>query len=347
MKALFRTAFSAIALRSTLPEAILRQRASRYVTVAAYHRICELPGDDYPFDPTLISASPAQFAREIDYLKRHLDVLSLAELMEGLKDTKLLPKRPALITFDDGYYDNFETALPILRDAGVPACFFVATGIVGTRDIPWWDQIACCFKFSQSSKFASPFGDPDPPYSTAPEARAMSAQRFLRRLKSCPWSRATAGLAYLREQTRVRPEEYSGRPLFMCWDAVRDLARAGMEIGSHTRTHPILGRVEDHRILRDEIAGSHEDLCQRLGSRPVAFAYPVGSPTAMSDEADAEIARAGFQISFSYEHGFARVRAGRHMRLPRLHLEFGDNFHAFRMGIAGAPSIPARAASTE
>src|SRR4051812_7197899 len=111
-----------------------------------------------------------------------------------------------------------------------------------------------------------------------------------------------------------------------------------MEVGGHTRTHPILSRVDDAAALRDEVAGCYDDLRHALGRPSLAFAYPWGHTEAMSPEADAEIARAGFQISFSFMHGFAS-RAATAARIPRIHVYHGDDFKAFRLNMATAPEL--------
>jgi peptidoglycan/xylan/chitin deacetylase (PgdA/CDA1 family) len=324
---------------SLLPELIFRRRSRKSLTVIAYHRIAPLPDASYPFDEDVISATPEEFTRELRYFQRHLDVISLAELLTGIDHPGVLPQRPAVITFDDGYRDNYEVALPLLREMGLPACFFVCTSLIDTQPIPWWDQVACCFKHSQTPRFRSPFGAEDRPYAADPAQRRRSTRRFLQNLTRCSWSAVAPQVEHLKRATGVNPAEYVTRPLFMTWQQVRAMEAAGMEIGSHTRTHPVLGQIGDPLVLRDEIAGSYADLQRALGHAPLAFAYPVGSEEAMLLQADAEIERAGFRLSFSYEHGLAIPARGRRMRVPRVHAEFGEDHDAFRLGMALAPRI--------
>jgi peptidoglycan/xylan/chitin deacetylase (PgdA/CDA1 family) len=321
---------------TSLPESVVRQRTRRSITVLAYHRVAPPPGADYPFDAELFSATPEEFARELHYFRRHLDVISMRELRGGLADPACLPERPAVITFDDGYQDNAEIALPILREVGLPACFFLATRIVDTRQVPWWDQVACCLKHSRVRQVSSPFGPTDAPYDTGPTVRRESIRRFLRRLKGAPWSQAVRCVEQLREVTGVEPTAFAEEPLFMSWGAVRAMSAAGMEIGGHTRTHPIVARLETEEALREEIGGCHDDIAEALGQPPMAFAYPVGSPEAMSPQGDAAICEAGFVLSFSYIHAIAHHRGGA-SRIPRLKTEYGQNYQAFRLGMARAP----------
>jgi peptidoglycan/xylan/chitin deacetylase (PgdA/CDA1 family) len=296
-----------------------------------------LPGPDYPFAERIVSSTPEEFARELRYLRDNFDVISMPELLRGLQEPSLLPPRPAVITFDDGYVDNHTYALPLLRDAGLTATFFICTGLVGTREIPWYEAWVCCFKRSKTTVIDSPFGPDDPPYPIDAANWTASYNRFRRNMGRLPWARMPAVLERLREATSVNPDEHLADPLFMSWDAVREMAAAGMDIGGHTRTHPILANVEDPRTLRSEIVGCHEDLAARLAEAPVSFAYPWGTTEAMSDQADILIDEAGFEISFSFIHGLAHRRAGRARRLPRVHVSYGDDYQTFRFEMARVP----------
>ena len=320
------------------PEILLRCRARRAITILGYHRILPPLGPSYPFSQGVFSATPDEFARELKYLREHLDVISIPQLLEGLREPSLLPPRPAVITFDDGYVDNYTYVLPLLREAGLPACFFVCTGLIGTRKIPWYEAWVCCLKLSAARQIESPFGGGDPPYDLSRSARDCSFRRFQRHIRRVPWNKMEDCLARLRELTSVNPDDHLTEPMFMSWNQVRGLTTAGMEVGGHTRTHPILSRIEDAATLSDEVTGCYRDLTRALGRPPLAFAYPWGHTEAMSLAADAQIERAGFRLSFSFMHGFAR-RARTTVRLPRIHSYHGDDHKAFRFGIATAPDI--------
>ncbi|HYE73816.1 MAG TPA: glycosyltransferase [Blastocatellia bacterium] len=111
-----------------LRDAMLSLFGRSRVVVLCYHRI---GGKD------VLSKPVEDFQRDLAYLKRHYECLSLAELCARLRDRKPFRRRAAVITFDDGYRDNYTAAVPALRDAGIGATFFVSTGFIGTkRDFP-------------------------------------------------------------------------------------------------------------------------------------------------------------------------------------------------------------------
>ena len=103
----------------------------------AYHRI-GLPSGSL-FDHGLWSATPAGFEAQLRSLKRNCDVVGTGDIEQALKERK---GRFALITFDDGYRDNYEVAFPILKSQGLSAAFFVTTGFVDKPRLSWWDEVA-------------------------------------------------------------------------------------------------------------------------------------------------------------------------------------------------------------
>ena len=107
------------------------------VLVLNYHRIGS--GDESPFDRGLWSADAEEFSDQIRFCKSQLEVITPDDIPRVVANGS---GRYALITFDDGYRDNYEIAFPILKAEGVPATFFIATGFVDTPRLPWWDEIA-------------------------------------------------------------------------------------------------------------------------------------------------------------------------------------------------------------
>jgi hypothetical protein len=107
------------------------------LTVLGYHRVAEADPDAAP---GLISATPEQFAAQMDHVQRWFTPIALMDLLDYVIEGRRLPERPLLITFDDGYRDNFDVALPVLRARGLPAVLFVTTGLVDSAGLPWWDR---------------------------------------------------------------------------------------------------------------------------------------------------------------------------------------------------------------
>ena len=127
--------------------------------VLAYHRIGEADGQF--FDDELFSATADGFRDQLRYLARHFSVLDASAVLKAMRGGRLELDTPsALVTFDDGYRDNCEVALPILRELGLPAVFFIAAGYVDSPRLTWWDRVAYIVKRTERPSLALTYPEP-------------------------------------------------------------------------------------------------------------------------------------------------------------------------------------------
>ncbi|WP_245795305.1 polysaccharide deacetylase family protein, partial [Thioalkalivibrio denitrificans] len=254
------------------------------LSILIYHRV--LPEAD-PLLPGEIDADT--FRWHLDLVRRLFTPLSLVEALDGLKAGRL-PSRPVCITFDDGYEDNASVALPLLRDAGIPATFFVATDYLD-GGMMFNDRV-----IESVRRLPAGIHDLDDlslgRYElNGPESRVACYSAIIRRIKYLPLPE--------REQiSRRLAERVDGllpTDLMMRREQVRSLSQAGMEIGGHTASHPILTRVDDTTAL-NEIRRGRETL-EEILERPVRFfAYPNGKPGQDYDAGHVSMVReAGFE----------------------------------------------------
>src|SRR6185369_2209446 len=129
-----------IARRSGLLALLERWPARPGIFVLNHHRITH--PDSCPYDHGVIDSTPEQFERQIRWLQSRFRMLTLREAEEAATAGSPLRDCGVLITFDDGYIDNYQVAFPILRSLGVQGTFFLATSYIGTARAPWWDSIA-------------------------------------------------------------------------------------------------------------------------------------------------------------------------------------------------------------
>ena len=104
--------------------------------VLLYHRVTEL-NDDHQ----LLAVRPSNFYQQIEYLKKNYNVLPIEEFCHILKRKRKFPRGSIIITFDDGYSDNYTTAMPMLESLKVQALFYITTSLLETRQEFWWDQL--------------------------------------------------------------------------------------------------------------------------------------------------------------------------------------------------------------
>ena len=241
-------------------------RGRRGLLVLTYHRV--LPRPD-PLLPGEVDA--AAFRWQLAFLARHFQMLTLREAMDRLHNGRLR-RLTAVVTFDDGYANNAEVALPIMRSLGVPGTFFVASGFLDGGRM-WNDAVIESVRqapgevldLSALDLGRHPLGEP--------AARAAVAASLLAALKYLPPDQRDERVA---EISRLAAASLPGN-VMMTRAQVRELHDAGMEIGGHTVNHPILREIDDAQAA-EEIAGNAADIARITGVPPQSFAYPNGIP---------------------------------------------------------------------
>jgi peptidoglycan/xylan/chitin deacetylase (PgdA/CDA1 family) len=181
--------------------------------------------------------------------------------------------RHVLVTFDDGYRDNYELAFPVLRRHGVSAAFFVVSGFIDQPRLPWWDEFAWMAESAPDAVL--PAGE----WLAAdlPMRPTVAAVRELTtKYKALPAHRAEAFLDWCGQAAGCgRADSSLADELWMTWDMAREMREAGMAFGGHTDTHPVLARLD--RAGQDhEVARCKERLEAELGDAMRLFSYPVG-----------------------------------------------------------------------
>jgi peptidoglycan/xylan/chitin deacetylase (PgdA/CDA1 family) len=298
------------------------------LTVLCYHRVNDVAAPGFSYDPEPVSATPADFARQMDYVAARFNVIDLAMLEGYVYDGRPLPPRPALITFDDGYRDNYTHAYPILRERGLPAVIFVAVGHVDTPHLPWWDRLAYLMRRARPEEGAAvdlPMLGRRPLATAAQRREAHTL--FLRWLKAAPEGEKLAALAALEAALQVTPP--ADPDLFLTWDQVRELVDHGIACQSHTVHHPILTRVslEEARRRLEEETG-----------RPVtALAYPNGLPGDYSAAVQRVLRETGYRLAFTLAPGPTPAEEARRrpLEIARVFVRHEDGMAAYALRVMG------------
>lgn len=281
------------------------------LSILIFHRV--QPRQD-PLFPDEIDAE--RFERVCAWLSRWFQVLPLDEAARRLEAGSLPPAAVA-ITFDDGYADNHDVALPILQRHGLNATFFVSTGFLD-GGMMWNDKVieslrACRQPELGLQGWLDDEGPGSYPLHTLEQRRAAIAA-VLARIK------------YLEPQRRDELADELARragvklpgDLMMSSVQVQALHAAGMRIGAHTCWHPILRTLPD-AAADAEIRVGRERLQQLTGAPVTLFAYPNGRPDEDYDARILGLVRAqGFDCAVSTSWGAARSGASSDLfQLPR------------------------------
>lgn len=302
-------------LRITGAFAPFRWAHRRQALIITYHRLGEREGG--------ARISARAFAEQTRYLAAHYTLVPLSHLADCWRRREI-PPRLAAITIDDGYCDAYEIAFPILRKYRAPATVFVVTEFVDGTDWLWTDKPRYLTALAAPQSFEIKIGETEIGARrlklelNGAASRAMAAGLINDALKPISEEARDALIDRLAFELSVNlperpPVEYSA----INWAQAREMADAGVEIGSHTLTHPILTGLSDER-LRHEVGLSRDRIQNALRRKVETFCYPNGDYDSRTRR---EVARAGYELAVTTEVGLNN-KLDDPLSLRRIHGEY-------------------------
>lgn len=316
--------------------ALVRWRLRNAGVVLMYHRV--LPAGADSFSSPAIVVTPETFAMHMRVLRRELRAQTAREFGGALAG-RSLPSRSCLVTFDDGWFDNHQNALPILEREKVPALMFVATDYIDSDTCFWQERVSrrlhAAWRAGERATAAlTANGVPTLAGLAEPEAR-RAIQEAVSAHKKLPIAALEAWIDTLFAALTAAgvTAGSGGDDYFMTWAQVDDLAKSAVvTLGSHACSHRPLNKI-DSESRRRELEESRRILQSRLDREVRTIAYPDGG----HDDATVEDTRAaGYELAFTTIRGV--VRAGdAPLRLRRVNIaEYGTATRAeFLCRIAG------------
>lgn len=266
-------ALYSLGLLSGCQKYLLRKRC----VVITYHRITRPSDEAVPLQDGMY-VLPEVFEEHLRYFRRRFNVIGLDEFVETMKSGRSFD-RACLLTFDDGWVDNYRNAFPLLRKYGVPATVFLATDYIGSGRWFWPDQIAYLLAKSVAATAGSTMSGP---------ARDLMA--VYRQGRAGAEERLNAAIEYMKGQsaetiqavigdlcrlsgTACLPQDRQA----VSWDEVREMQQSGIAFGSHTKSHAILTALESEQAVLEELTGSKAIIEQETGQCVRAFCFPNGN----------------------------------------------------------------------
>jgi peptidoglycan/xylan/chitin deacetylase (PgdA/CDA1 family) len=306
--------------------------------VLAYHRIANPndPGFD-TFKPN-VSATPDDFAAQIDFIRERFNVISQDDLVAWLQNQQPLPPYPALITFDDGYRDNFDHAFPVLQNRKLPAIIFLATNYINHASPFYCDLISYCFYHTRQTKADLPLSGWQEWHDES--GRTSIMDNWLSQLKILSDDEKWAAIKQLPHALGVTVPDDAFAGLHLTWDQVRTMAANGIDMGAHTQSHPILTRVSVEQARR-EITGSKAQIEAEINRPVTTFAYPNGTPPDFNPTLQDILIKTGFEAAFTLVPGPTRPSEVRQtpMAIRRIFIHHKDSLPRFAAKVMGLPRL--------
>jgi L-malate glycosyltransferase len=290
---------------------VIDRLGKRGSPIFAFHRVLPEGAGRYARD--MITTSGV-FATFLDWISDHYQAIPLADLVRLHHHYTQGGKPFCALTFDDGWRDNFLHAFPILRERQLPATVFLCVRFVGTNRQFWQERLWLGLRsFGSTEELCEAV---DRVVCSLPWCRRITPDRLrfghVRRL--------------LLERPSAEAEEFvdrlgqvgghsgkSSAPAFLSWDDIRVMQEGGVTFGSHTLNHTLLDRADPATAWR-EIAGSRQELAERLGSPPESIAYPWG---ATGLHTVSQVKAAGYEVGLTTEFRLVDDSSNQ-LLLPRL-----------------------------
>ncbi len=299
-----------------------RWRLRNRAIVLMYHRV--LTGEQIArsYSASSIVVTPGTFERQMRLLHRWLSPIEPGRLASMLSGKSEWIPRACAVTFDDGWFDNAENALPILSRTRTPATVFLATGFVGTQDCFWQERLATLLnrEWREHGPASEIFRDLGANQILANGTADVRTQIriFVTSIKG--WPRADLYALIERiERATIDAESHSSVDRFMSWDDARRLRESEwVTLGSHGHSHTPLTMLAGNE-LKNELAHANAVLTAEIGKPSLLFAYPNGDH---DDPSVSAVRHAGYELAFTTRPG--SVAPGDDcLRLKRINISEG------------------------
>jgi peptidoglycan/xylan/chitin deacetylase (PgdA/CDA1 family) len=332
-----------------------RRTSSTGVAVLTYHGVVPhgYESADGALDGSLIHAGALR--SQLQLVKQHYNVVTPEEFLDFIEEGSKLPARAVLVTCDDGLLNCLTDMLPVLEQEGVKCLFFV-TGASAeeTRSTLWYEELLLMFLKARSGPFEISCEGIVIQGELADEAQRRAVWwDSVKRLSQIDGATRNSILTAVRKYFSLGKDSAfdltnqaaTRRYGLLTCNELRQLVSAGMTIGAHTLTHPMLSQVTTE-VAYQEIRESRARLESALQRRIWAFAYPFGDSQSVTPEVQAMPQRAGYSVAF-LNVGGGLGSAMPQFALPRVHVTAGMCLSEFEAHVSGFYSRLRRYAGQE
>ncbi len=278
------------------------------VIILLYHRIANLETD-----PQMLAVSIKNFEAQIHFLKEQYSILRFEDSWEKIDGPSIV------ITFDDGYADNYYNALPILEKYEVPATIFISTGNVDTEYEFWWDELERIFLLNPNLPKT---------YTLKTDKETILLRLFTKAEKEKSYLKVHAILKSMQSEERKEfiekikyelPEAYKTRKFYrtMKKNELRSINSSPfVTLGGHTITHTQLS-IQNLNVQNEEIQQSKKFLEKMLGTEVTTFSYPFGGRTDYTIKTVQAVRKAGYKKAASNYPGQIHTWFKKNYEYPR------------------------------
>jgi peptidoglycan/xylan/chitin deacetylase (PgdA/CDA1 family) len=270
------------------------------VTIVTYHRVTDRKVDQIEDAMRNLFVNVETFEKQILFFKKNYTIVGLSALNKMAGDEKL-PSNLMLVTFDDGYFDFYQHAYPVLKKYGIPSVLFIVPGKIGCTDdfSFWWDELFCYMTYMRDHEVNGVLSRmPDDVRSLFGQFKDAPKPLFDRIMESFPELEIVNIInkirSFLGDEVRASP----GFNSMLTWENVRDMSDI-VEIGSHTMNHRNMRHLSENELY-EEIHNSKREIQEKTRKEVIAFSYPNGY---YNQRIVRHVREAGYRFAFTTDKG--------------------------------------------
>ena len=245
--------------------------------IVGYHRILPSNSKERDFIQPGMYVTLETFEKHISYLSRNYNIISLKDILKEKK-----AHRACVVTFDDGWADNYKYAFPVLKRYNIPATIFLATKKVGTSEWPWTDMISFSIHMAGIDKFIHTMinglvnlGISPPEFVKYLRCREKFTEYVIEYMKNLNPAVLFSLVNYIDSEMAIYTNLMKGSRPWLTWDEVNEMSQHGIDFGAHSHNHVILTNIPLPEV-RSELCLSR-DILTRIIKKPIrTFCYPNG-----------------------------------------------------------------------
>ena len=253
-------------------------------------------------------ASGGNLRRHMLYLRRHYRVMHLEKALGELYAPQQARKQahdrrtPVVLTFDDGYRDNYTHGFTLARELQVPITIFLVPGYIESGKCFWWlegDRLVRHTQVDEATIEGSTYH-----LNQQEDQKALVQAIYTRLCNARSVAEREAFLENICEALAVSTTITPDEDMVLKWTEIREMEESGwVSFGAHTMHHPVLGYLRDSQEVQHEVRDCRAILEQKLGHPVRIFAYPLGRYEYIGKEALQAVRDAGYEWAVTTIYG--------------------------------------------
>ena len=299
-----------------------------YLPILAYHRIKNI--NSSTGNPSLVSASIADFKWQMQYIKESYTPISFETLDRCLSGLLPWPNKPVIITFDDGFGDNYHNAYPILKKLNIPATFFISVDYIDSNKQFWFEGLYKTLKSAPEGHYKIDKNEFSFTLTNSKKERDTVIQLLFKQLATVENDQRELIVEQIFKLFKRHDTVSNQNDTPLTSEQIIEMSANGMEFGSHSMSHPFLNRLNIEN-LNLELKSSKEAIEKLTQKKCLSIAYPNGKKDNVNDDIYHAVEQANYHFGCLYSGGVNHTEKLQPFELNRIAVEHTIGHAYFKM----------------